>query len=104
MKAYFVLASLFLSACVAHSETKEIVAEPKTLSTAKIPPQKKEIKIPEQPQATAKICAGAFHSCAARKEGSVYCWGDNPFGNDGYQPAPIKSRDLQNVVGLSCGE
>jgi alpha-tubulin suppressor-like RCC1 family protein len=55
------------------------------------------------------LTAGSFHACGLTLEGTVYCWGDNGFGQLGegtIEPSPIPlpvASDLQYVE-LSGGE
>ena len=34
------------------------------------------------------IAAGPEHTCALNRDGAVFCWGDNGFGNLGHEPPP----------------
>ena len=43
---------------------------------------------------TAKaICAGSYHSCAILDDGTVKCWGYNPYGQLGYGEQRRSTRD-----------
>lgn len=54
------------------------------------------------------IKAGAFHVLALSKDGTVWSWGDNEFGQLGdgtYKNRfyPVKVKNLKNIVKISCG-
>jgi alpha-tubulin suppressor-like RCC1 family protein len=54
------------------------------------------------------VTAGATHTCALRADGTLWCWGDNPFGElgDGTtnpSPVPVLVRGVSNVVAVSAG-
>ncbi|MCM8767581.1 MAG: hypothetical protein NC921_02210 [Candidatus Omnitrophica bacterium] len=54
------------------------------------------------------IKAGAFHILALKKDGTVWAWGNNEFGQLGdgtYQNRyyPVKVKKLKNIVKISCG-
>lgn len=55
------------------------------------------------------LTAGAHHACAARKTGSLVCWGDNrrrQLGNQGRSAwvAPVGVEGVAGVQGLAAGE
>ena len=55
------------------------------------------------------VACGAAFSCAARRSGSVACWGSGLAGQLGngarqVQPAPVPVSNLDRVVALSAGE
>lgn len=56
------------------------------------------------------ISAGRNHTCATRKNGEVYCWGENRYGqlgigaDDGKFPQPMKVEGLPFVVAISAGD
>ena len=35
------------------------------------------------PRAAERITSGSYHDCALLDDGSVYCWGWNPYGQIG---------------------
>ncbi|MEE2901751.1 MAG: hypothetical protein VYC39_05445 [Myxococcota bacterium] len=54
------------------------------------------------------VVAGRAHSCARTQNGSVYCWGDNRFGQLGLgntrnQNEPTRVEGLSNVTALATG-
>ena len=55
-----------------------------------------------------EVVAGRAHSCARTQDGSVYCWGDNRFGQLGLgntrnQNEPTRVEGLSNVTALAAG-
>lgn len=54
------------------------------------------------------VKAGAFHVIALSKDGTLWVWGDNEFGQLGdgtYETHyyPVKVNSIQNIVKISCG-
>ena len=54
------------------------------------------------------VATGGLHSCAAALDGTVYCWGYNPYGQLGdgtttHNSAPVQVSGLSGVVSLSLG-
>ncbi|MCM8784649.1 MAG: hypothetical protein NC827_00120 [Candidatus Omnitrophica bacterium] len=54
------------------------------------------------------IKAGAFHILALKKDGTVWAWGDNEFGQLGdgtYKNRfyPVKVKNIKNIEKISCG-
>lgn len=55
------------------------------------------------------LSAGAYHTCALRDDGTVWCWGMNSAGNLGVDPVleqssqPVQVTDLVEVRQLDCG-
>jgi alpha-tubulin suppressor-like RCC1 family protein len=63
---------------------------------------------PLPPACSDDVTAGGFHSCAVRKDGSVWCWGRNDYGQLGDGTAvdsdePVQIMGLQNVVAVAAG-
>lgn len=73
------------------------------------PSAEKEAKNPAATKRKAKaLAAGGNHTCAV-KNGEVYCWGENGFGELGggtvgeNATRPIKVEGLRDVVALASG-
>ncbi|WP_159396975.1 DNRLRE domain-containing protein [Sorangium cellulosum] len=55
------------------------------------------------------VAAGAFHSLAARSDGTVWAWGENQFGQLGdgstvpVRTTPVQVATLTNVTGVAAG-
>ena len=49
----------------------------------------------------AQIIAGTSHTCAVKNEGTVWCWGNNSFGQLGNNSATVKLTPIQ-VLGLGA--
>jgi alpha-tubulin suppressor-like RCC1 family protein len=48
------------------------------------------------------VSVGAFHSCALKSDGTVWCWGSNSAGQLGFDTSPIdEQRRASQVTGLS---
>jgi alpha-tubulin suppressor-like RCC1 family protein len=58
------------------------------------PIAKVHFRIPE----VASVAAGIYHACAARSNGSVWCWGGNPNGELGRQPKETKEPEPAPVL------
>lgn len=57
------------------------------------------VTVPGLP-AIAALTAGAFHTCALARDGTVWCWGDNELGQLGRLPSPEPGGPAK-VVGLT---
>ncbi len=67
------------------------------------------------PAPAVQVCAGQTHACAALRDGSVWCWGDQNNGRlgngvtgGGTQPTPARVQLpggalISDAVGVSCG-
>jgi alpha-tubulin suppressor-like RCC1 family protein len=60
--------------------------------------------------ATSSVASGAFHSCAIREDGKVYCWGMRDGGRlgngstaNGYALAPVLVSGLTDAVAIDAG-
>lgn len=57
-----------------------------------------------------QVVAGLNHTCALRKTGEVYCWGDNSLGQlgtssvNGTSTTPVKVANLQSIRALAAGD
>jgi alpha-tubulin suppressor-like RCC1 family protein len=54
------------------------------------------------------IKAGAFHVLALAKDGTIWAWGDNEFGQLGdgtyiQRPFPVKTKGINNIEKIACG-
>jgi alpha-tubulin suppressor-like RCC1 family protein len=55
------------------------------------------------------IAAGEAHTCALNAEGTVFCWGDNNFGQlgigsfGGHRPTPVFILGFGNVIAIAAG-
>ena len=52
------------------------------------------------------IAAGAFHTCATMNDGSVMCWGDNTYGENGNSSgvSPVTVDGISNAVAVTAGD
>jgi len=62
----------------------------------------------DTPDAVVDVCGGEGHTCVAREDGSVYCWGDNEYGQLGDttwsdRADPVRAVGIIDAVGVSCG-
>jgi alpha-tubulin suppressor-like RCC1 family protein len=61
------------------------------------------------PTAAVQISTGTRHNCALLSDGTVWCWGENHYGQLGgtshpaYVPSPVAIDSLSNVIQIDCG-
>jgi alpha-tubulin suppressor-like RCC1 family protein len=63
---------------------------------------------PVPPACSDDVSAGGLHSCAVRKDGSVWCWGRNDFGQLGDSTTvdsaiPVQVMGMKNAVAVGAG-
>src|SRR5689334_22327753 len=75
------VAAMALTAC---SDQKDLVSPPQMASRILLPPPPP----PPDPNELISITAGLDHTCAARRNGKLYCWGDNDAGQLGLGHLP----------------
>ncbi len=62
------------------------------------------------PANAMSVAAGSDFTCAALSTGEVWCWGDNPYGELGVDPAivsstltPVRATGIDNAVSMAAG-
>ncbi len=66
------------------------------------------VEVPRLGGGVTAVSSGRAHTCAVKKDGSLWCWGDNLSGQLGQEPSgavltPAKVEGLSGVVAVSAG-
>lgn len=78
------------------------------LGTGDTTPQAMPVQLSQLEQQVASVAAGSFHTCAALRDGSVWCWGSSEYGALGLGQVhvslvPARVPGLSDVVRVAAG-
>jgi hypothetical protein len=78
------------------------------LGTGNTTPQPMPVQLSHFPGEVASVAAGGYHTCAALKDGSLWCWGSSEYGALGLGPVhrslvPARVEGMSEVVRLAAG-